>query len=90
MLFKGFSNGRVEMGTGLKNLIETTREANAEQRKQNTPITKEQPRKKKVFDFYQVLPDIERIMPNDLPESKSSEPTKKIVIIYKRRRLANK
>ena len=77
MLFKGISEGEGEMGTGLKNLIETTRKANAEQRKQNQPTAQEQVKKPKDFDFYDVLPDIEQVMPDDLPESVAAEPKKK-------------
>lgn len=76
-LFKGVGEGDGEMGTGLKNLIEATRKANAEQRKQSEPVVQEQVKKPKDFDFYEVLPDINRVMPEDLPEETTSESEKK-------------
>ena len=80
MLFKGANEGDGEMGTGLKNLIETTRKANAEQRKkQNQPIVQEQAKQPKDFDFYEVLPDIKQVMPDDPPDSAPAQNKKEHV-----------
>lgn len=77
MLFKGVNEGNSEMGTGLKSLIDATRKANEKQRKnQNQPVAEEESKKPKDFDFYEVLPDIDQVMPDDLPEAQPVEAKK--------------
>ena len=73
LLFNGARNADSGFGTGLKalfddNKTETDAEDKAIEELINTKSTE------KEFDFYTILPDIEQIMPDDLPDATPSRP----------------
>lgn len=68
MLLNGSKNGDSLIGAGLKALIETSDSpAESEDKAIKELIDKTSTEKK--FDFYTLLPDIEKVMPDDLPNA---------------------
>lgn len=68
MLINGARTGDSQLGAGLKSLFDSTQTA-AEAEDQAIEELIKNKSTEKEFDFYTVLPDIEQIMPDDLPES---------------------
>jgi hypothetical protein len=68
MLLNGSKNGDSLFGAGLKALFETSDSpAESEDKAIKELIDKTSTEKK--FDFYTLLPDIEKVMPDDLPDA---------------------
>jgi hypothetical protein len=67
LLFHGAKNGDSQFGAGLKEIL---RDFEAEP-DENAEIAEliELKSSKKEYDFYTLLPDIEKVMPDDLPDS---------------------
>jgi len=72
-LFYGAKSGNREFGAGLAEIIENFRQ----QPETDPEIAEliENKSSKKEFDFYTLLPDIEKVMPDDLPEATPTRPT---------------
>ena len=68
MLLNGSQNGDSTLGAGLKALLEAP-ESNAESEDEAIKELIEKTSTEKKFDFYTLLPDIEKIMPDDLPDA---------------------
>ena len=68
MLINGASTGDGKFGSGLKQLIETSA-IDDEIADQEIADLIENKSSEKEFDFYELLPDIEQVMPDDLPEA---------------------
>ena len=68
MLISGASTGEGKFGSGLKHLIETST-GDDEVADQEIADLIENKSSEKEFDFYELLPDIEQVMPDDLPEA---------------------
>jgi len=73
MLINGARTGDSEFGAGLKALFSTKQEASDAEDKAIEELIKNKSTEKE-FDFYTVLPDIEQIMPDDLPDSEPTRP----------------
>ena len=73
MLINGARTGDSEFGAGLKALFSTKQEASDSEDKAIEELIKNKSTEKE-FDFYTVLPDIEQIMPDDLPDSEPTRP----------------
>ena len=68
MLINGASSGDGRFGSGLKHLFESF--SNGEEvTDQEIADLIENKSSEKEFDFYELLPDIEKVMPDDLPEA---------------------
>ena len=68
MLINGASSGEGKFGSGLKHLLETSTH-NDEVADPEIADLIENKSSEKEFDFYELLPDIEQVMPDDLPEA---------------------
>ncbi len=73
MLINGARTGDSEFGAGLKALFSSNQEASDAEDKAIEELIKNKSTEKE-FDFYTVLPDIEQIMPDDLPDSEPTRP----------------
>ena len=67
MLFSGVNSGDKQLGAGLKQLFKTNKsvvvsDATIAASKVTKPVEKE-------FDFYELLPEIEKVMPNNLTDT---------------------
>lgn len=71
-LLNGAQNGDSQFGAGLKALFESTESVTDAEDKAIDELIKNKSTEKE-FDFYTLLPDIEQIMPDDLP---NATPTK--------------
>ena len=73
LLYNGARTGDSGFGTGLKALLENnTSESDAEDKAIEELINTKSTEKE--FDFYTILPDIEQIMPDDLPDAEPTRP----------------
>lgn len=72
MLLNGVNLGGAEFGAGLKELFKA--ESVDEQADQEIADLIENKSSEKEFDFYELLPDIEKVMPDDLPEASPDRP----------------
>ncbi len=70
MLVNGAQTGSSDFGSGLKTLF--TASKNTVEQEQTIAEFIEQKSTEKEFDFYTLLPDIEKVMPDDLPNSQPS------------------
>lgn len=68
MLINGSSSEGSRLGAGLKTLIDSA-QAPAESEDKAIKELIEKTSTEKEFDFYTLLPDIEKIMPDDLPDA---------------------
>jgi len=68
MLLNGARTGDSQLGAGLKSLFETSQSITDAEDKAIEELIKNKSTEKE-FDFYTVLPDIEQIMPDDLPDA---------------------
>ena len=69
MLFTGAQQDNGKLGQGLKALIEDQNEQAQSVSSTTQPVIKPpQEAQTTDFDYYEVLPDIEQVMPNDLPD----------------------
>jgi len=66
-LFHGAQTGDSNFGSGLKALFEQSEGTQDEDTQAIQDLVAKSTEKE--FDFYEVLPDIEKVMPDDLPES---------------------
>ncbi len=73
MLLNGARTGDSEFGSGLKTLFASTQNASDAEDKAIEELIKNKSTEKE-FDFYTVLPDIEQIMPDDLPDATPDKP----------------
>ena len=73
MLINGARTGDSEFGAGLYTLFSQPEEASDAEDKAIEELIKNKSTEKE-FDFYTVLPDIEQIMPDDLPDSEPVRP----------------
>ncbi|NNC99014.1 MAG: SPOR domain-containing protein [Gammaproteobacteria bacterium] len=72
LLFNGAMSGDSRFGAGLAQLLENNEADTASDRDIVELI--ENKSTEKAFEFYELLPDIERVMPDDLPEATPSQP----------------
>ena len=70
-LYQGAQSGNGDLGSGLNALLQQNQPVKDEDTQAIQDLVAKSTEKE--FDFYEVLPDIEQVMPEDLPES---EPTK--------------
>jgi len=70
MLVNGAQTGSSDFGSGLNTLF--TASKNTVEQEQTIAEFIEQKSTEKEFDFYTLLPDIEKVMPDDLPNSQPS------------------
>jgi len=74
LLFQGLQSGSTQdVGSGLRDMMAKSREADAQQQAQKSVpepvlVKKTKPREKPQFDFYTVLPGFEEVLPKDSPE----------------------
>jgi hypothetical protein len=68
MLISGASTGEGSLGAGLKELL-NNRQAEEIIADQEITDLIENKSSEKEFDFYELLPEIEKVMPDDLPEA---------------------
>lgn len=79
MLIKGANEEGNQFGSGLRSLIDSNQVSNSDETDQeiaalidsksiDATITE------KEFDFYEILPDIDQVMPDDLPEATPTRP----------------
>ena len=69
MLFTGTQQDNGQLGQGLKALIEDQSEQAKTASSTPEPVVKPpEDTQQTNFDYYDVLPDIEQVMPNDLPD----------------------
>ena len=69
MLFTGTQQDNGQLGQGLKALIEDQSEQAKTDSSTPEPVVKpSEDTQQTNFDYYDVLPDIEQVMPNDLPD----------------------
>ena len=68
MLINGMQRADGGLGTGLKSLMDN-RKVNEQITDQEIAELIENKSSEKEFDFYELLPEIERVMPDDLPEA---------------------
>lgn len=73
MLINGARTGDSEFGAGLNALFSSKQETSDAEDKAIEELIKNKSTEKE-FDFYTVLPDIEQIMPDDLPGSEPTRP----------------
>jgi len=73
MLLNGAHTGDSQFGAGLKTLFDSSQNASEAEDKAIEELIKNKSTEKE-FDFYTVLPDIEQIMPDDLPDSEPTRP----------------
>ncbi len=67
-LYHGARTGNSNFGAGLKALFETNENVTSAEDKAIEELIKNKSTEKE-FDFYTILPDIEQIMPDDLPDA---------------------
>ena len=70
MLLKGAQTDGDSFGSGLKTLLQTSQDTS--EADQSIAELIEEKSSEKEFDFYTLLPDIEKVMPDDLPDSEPS------------------
>ena len=68
MLINGAQTDGTQLGAGLKALFDTTESVTDAEDKAINELIKNKSTEKE-FDFYTLLPDIEKIMPDDLPNA---------------------
>lgn len=68
------ADGPSEMGSGLKHLIEVSRSKSEADATPSLAPSEPAPTPKTSFDFYTVLPEIERIIPDNAPLEPEPEP----------------
>jgi len=73
MLINGARTGDSEFGAGLNALFSSNEDVSDAEDKAIEELIKNKSTEKE-FDFYTVLPDIEQIMPDDLPDSEPTRP----------------
>ena len=76
MLIKGAFLDDSGFGTGLKQLLQSNQNSGTEDKEIADLI--ENKSSEKEFEFYELLPDIEKIMPDDLPEATPTQPAKNL------------
>ena len=72
MLFSGAKTGDLQFGAGLKQLFKSNQKAIEVISPKVESV--ENKSSEKEFDFYEVLPDIKKVMPNDLAEIMPTRP----------------
>lgn len=80
MLFKGAQGEGSSFGSGLKALLSSTNENGTDSEIAALIDSKsvELKSSEKEFDFYEILPDIDQVMPGDLPESIPTRPNENL------------
>ncbi len=76
LLLSGLKVGDREFGVGIKEMM-NKKGSSVEQDEQIAELI-ENKSSKKEFDFYELLPDIEKVMPDDLPESVPDRPSENL------------
>lgn len=76
MLINGMHNNNPRFGAGLKQLLADKPDANNED-PEITSLLENQSTEKD-FEFYELLPDIEKVMPDDLPEASPERPPENV------------
>lgn len=71
-LIHGAQNGGSNFGAGLKTLFEQKTSADDEDTQAIQDLVAKSTEKE--FDFYEVLPEIETVMPDDLPDTEPAKP----------------
>lgn len=76
LLISGAQRGDTEFGAGLAAMFESTQAPVSEDAEIAQLI--ESKSSEKEFEFYTLLPDIEKVMPDDLPESEPTRPVENL------------
>jgi len=77
LLFNGARTGDGGFGSGLKVLMENQNTVTGDEDKAIEELIKTKSTEKE-FDFYTILPDIEQIMPDDLPDASPVRPKENV------------
>lgn len=72
MLINGANTGNSQFGAGISEIIRNTQREPEEDTEIATLIQNKSSEKE--FEFYELLPDIEKLMPDDLPEASPTKP----------------
>jgi len=76
MLVKGMLEGNSRFGAGLGEIVKSSKQQAAADPEIADLI--ENKSSEKQFEFYEILPDIEKVMPDDLPDSEPTRPPENV------------